>query len=567
MILISLTVMTLLAFQQVKDCDFITQYDDDLYIVHNSHIQNGVSIEGIRWAFTTGYANFWHPLTWISHMLDVQFFGLNPRWHHLTNLFFHIANTLLLFLIFHRMTKAPWQSAFVAALFAIHPLHVESVAWVAERKDVLSTLFWMLTMGAYLLYVERPRALRYLAVVAFFALGLMAKPMLVTLPFVLLLLDFWPLERFVLKSAAPGSKEPAGLNYHWASIRPLLWEKTPLFCLAVISSIMAYITQQQGGAVIPGEVLPPGDRVANAFVSFIFYIDKMVWPRDLALLYPHPRVWPIWLVVGAALPIVAATFMVILRAKRFPYLALGWLWYLGTLVPVIGLVQVGSHAMADRYTYIPLIGLFIIVSWGIPDILKGWRHRKEAFAALSAMSLFCLAAVTWTQVGYWKNSLSLFDHTVNVTNQNVVMYNNRGLVYSNEGNYNRAIKDFDKAIEINPHYVKALINRGMTYSHLGSFDRAIEDFDKAVGIDPQMPLIHYSRGIAYGKLGNHVQALEDFDRAIELDSKYTVAYYDRGMAHGKLGQYDRAYEDLKTAARLGSEDAKNFLANHGVTWQ
>jgi protein O-mannosyl-transferase len=549
-ILLLLTVATLLAFWQVNYSDFIPQYDDGDYVTQNPHIQHGISIEGFRWALTATHAANWHPLTWMSHMLDIQLYGLSPQGHHLTNLLFHIANTLLLFLIFHRMTKALWQSAFVAALFALHPLHVESVAWVAERKDVLSTFFWMLTMGAYLYYVERPGLLRHFAVLIFFALGLMAKPMLVTLPFVLLLLDYWPLKRFKQRAVSQAIAGPTGemhvdqreenaerqtgLKYQWSLIRSLLMEKIPLFVLAVLSCIVTYIVQQKAGAVAAIAVFPLNVRISNAFASYIFYIDKMIWPADLAVLYPYPRSWLIWLVVGAALPIMASTVIVILKARRFPYLVLGWLWYVGTLVPVIGLVQVGLQTRADRYTYIPLIGLFIIVAWGGPELIKEWRYRKEALVASSALLLLSLSAVTWDQVGHWKNNISLFNHTLRVTDKNSIMHNNRGNAYLELGSYAQAIEDYDKALEIDPKYAEAYNNRGTAYGILGYHTRAIEDFDKAIEINPQ---------------------------------KYINAYYNRGVALGGLGRYEEGYSDLKTAARLGSEDAKKFLESHGVSWQ
>jgi tetratricopeptide (TPR) repeat protein len=533
LILLFLLAVTLLAFWQVIHCDFITQWDDGEYVTLNRHIQNGFSIEGIRWSFTSTHAANWHPLTWMSHMLDVQLFGLNPRWHHLTNLLFHIANTLLLFFVLNRTTNALWQSAFVAALFALHPLHVESVAWVAERKDVLSTFFWMLTMGAYLYYVERPGLWRYLAVFILFALGLMAKPMLVTLPFVLLLLDFWPLRRFGQTEKAKETKPSAAQKDHRASLRHLLWEKIPLLFLSAFSSIVTYIAQQQGGAVVSSEVFPLSVRVSNAFASYIFYIDKMIWPTDLAVLYPHPGLWPIWLVAGAALPIIAATIMVILKAKKYPYVAVGWLWYVGTLVPVIGLIQVGNQTRADRYTYIPLIGLFIIVAWGLPELMREWRFRKEALAASAAISLLGLFAVTWIQVGYWRNSMSLYDRALSVTHRNCVMYATRGLTYLEIGNNTRSIEDLDRAIEICPNYSYLYCNRGM----------------------------------AYGNLGDHRRALEEFDRAIALDPKTAKFYYNRGMVYDQLGRYDEASEDLKTAARMGSEKAKNYLKSHKIDWQ
>ncbi len=504
LIYLLLTAAAIIAFQQVNHCDFIN-YDDAIYVTENIHIRDGITTQAIRWAFTTGYAANWHPVTWMSHMLDVQLFGLKPRWHHLTNLLFHIANTLLLFFIFHRMTKAPWKSAFVAALFALHPLHVESVAWVAERKDVLSTFFWMLAMVAYIHYVEHrtedgrqrsadgekwtgilrfpPSVFRYLAVVIFFALGLMAKPMLVTFPFILLLLDYWPLQRFEQKKPAqeirrevskqgagtPASagvtsslrksegkrgplsadeikgksgkkrtgqgmvkeEKPAAHTNQWALVRPLLLEKIPLLALAALSCIVTYFAQKKGGAVISFQGIPAGVRIANALVSYIIYIGKTIWPNNLAVFYPHPGVRPLWQVLGAVLFLGAVTFAVIRTAKRFPYLAMGWLWFAGTLVPVIGIVQVGGQAMADRYTYIPLIGLFVMAAWGIPELLKKWRYRKEALFALSALILPCFFIVTWTQVGYWRNSIALFDHTLKVTSHNVLIQRNRGLYTTN----------------------------------------------------------------------------------------------------------------------------------------
>jgi protein O-mannosyl-transferase len=597
-IILFLTSATLLAFWQVIHCDFI-YFDDDFYVTANSRIQDGITLKGIRWAFTTNEAANWHPLTWVSHMLDIQFFGLRPQWHHLTNLLLHIANTLLLFLVFHRMTKALWQSAVVAALFALHPLHVESVAWVAERKDVLSTFFWMLTMGAYIFYVERPGLQRYLAVLVFLALGLMAKPMLVTLPFVLLLMDYWPLRRFeqtqlaqeiraevndtasadkrkrkgkkklAVKSAArtvqvaAKTEQMAGPKHQWAWIRPLLWEKIPLFSLAVLSSIVTYIVQQQGGAVKSIEASPLSVRIANAFVSYAFYFVKMIWPSNLAVLYPHPGLGPLWQILVAVLLFIAATFMVIWRAKRFRYLAVGWLWYVGTLVPVIGIVQVGDHARADRYTYIPLIGLFIIVAWGIPELLERWRYRKEVFVASSALSLLGFFFVTWTQVGYWKDSITLFNHTLRVTNQNFTILNNRGIAYNSLGNYTQAIADFDKAIEIKPKFAMAYTNRGSAYDSLGNYTQAIADFDKAIEINPKDVKAYNNRAATYGRLGHHTQAIADFDKAIEIDPEFAMAYTNRGSAYGNLGNYTQAIADFDKAIEIKPKDAVAYT-NRGI---
>ncbi len=528
-----LAVITVVAFRQVTRCDFIA-LDDDFYVTENVHIQNGITGEAVRWAFTTvGYAGYWHPLTWLSHMLDVQLFGLNPHWHHLTNLLFHIANTLLLFYVINRMTKAPWKSAFVAALFAVHPLHVESVAWVAERKDVLSTFFFMLTLAAYLSYVECPRLKNYLAALALFVLGLMAKPMLVTLPFVLLLLDFWPLRRFehTKRPAGPEVLSPQSLVFI-----PLLLEKIPFFVLAALSCIVTFIAQQKGGAVRSVEAFSLGARIANAFVSYVIYIAKMIWPTGLAVFYPHPGQWPFWQAAGAALLLGAVTVTLILAARRFPYLATGWLWFAGTLVPVIGIVQAGDQAMADRFTYIPLIGLFIMVAWGIPELLQKWQlahpPRKEALFASSALIILCFLIVTSTQVGYWRNSIAMFDYTLKVTDRNDTIHLNRGAVYQGLGKQWQAIEDYSRAIEINPKCAAAYSNRGA----------------------------------AYEDLGNHRQAIENCGKAIEIDPKFAEAYYNRGIAYDNLGNHRQEIEDMTTAARLDNEYAKKFLIRRGVSW-
>jgi tetratricopeptide (TPR) repeat protein len=645
-----LILITLTAYGQVRNHRFV-DFDDNIYVTENSHIQDGLTIQGLHWAFTTGYAKNWHPLTWISHMLDVQFFGLNPRLHHLTSLLFHIANVLLLFFILDRMTKAPWRSAFVAALFALHPLHVESVAWVAERKDVLSTFFFLLTLLAYSYYVERPRFQSYLPVVAFFALGLTAKPMLVTLPFVLLLLDYWPLERFgESKSARPirtetkspvstrrkrgksggradrsetGSpvpahekrarsarqipevafpaRKPANPELRWASIRPLILEKIPLLALATLSCGATYIAQNQGGMVVPIEILPLGTRVANAFVSYILYIVKTIRPIDLAVFYPHPGLPPLWQVLGALLFLVAVTFAVIRTAKRFPHLPVGWLWFAGTLVPVIGIVQVGAQAMADRYTYIPSIGLFLMAAWGIPEILEGQRRGKEILAAFSAFCLLCLFVLTRTQVGYWHDSLTLFDHALDVTENNFYIYSNRGQVYNSLGNYTRGIADLDRAIQINPKFAQAYNNRGNALDSLGNYVQAVEDYDRAIEIDPRYAEAHYNRGVsyqhagmfrqaiadydeavagsdfykaevfgnrgaAYSDLGDQKKAIEDYDRAIEIDPKNPRTYFNRGLACGELGDQRQAIHDYSMVISINPKYPKAYFYR-GMTYE
>jgi len=544
-----LAVATLTAFWQVTHCDFV-YFDDPRYVTENSQVQKGITLEEIRWAFTTAHCANWHPLTWISHLSDVQLFGLRPRWHHLTNLLFHIANTVLLFVVLFRMTKARWESAVVAALFAVHPLHVESVAWVSERKDVLSTFFWLLTMGAYCRYVERPGLRRYLPVVLFFAMGLMSKPMLVTLPFVLLLLDYWPLQR--VKQSA--------------QIRPLLWEKLPLFGLTLLSSIVTMIAQQRGGAVVSVEAFTITDRISNALVSYLVYIGKTIWPSNLAVLYPYRQSLPAWQVIGAVLLMAAITVTVIRKAKRAPYLAMGWLWFAGTLVPVIGIVQVGIQARADRYTYVPLIGLFIMTAWGISELSRNWRYRRAAVVASSAAVVICLFLVTRTQVGYWQNSFVLFEHALKVTENNYPIYYNRGTAYLHGGNYLKAIGDYDKAIEINPNYARAYNNRGVAYAKLGNDRQAIENFARAIEILPQYAEAYFNRGAAYLQMDDFRQAEENYSKAIEIDPQYAEAYYNRAYAYAHLGNNRNTIEDLETAARLGHQDAQDALKRQYRGW-
>jgi hypothetical protein len=547
LICLALAVLTVITFWSLKDCGFIN-LDDDLYVYENAYVQSGLNWNSIGQAFSSELmetGGHWHPLTWLSLMLDHQIFGLNPQGYHLVNLLFHVLNTLLLFLVLRRMTKTLWPSAFVACLFAIHPLHVESVAWITERKDVLSTFFWMLTLGAYSYYVENRGLRRYFLVLLFFALGLMAKPMLITLPFVLLLLDYWPLQRFrgiqsnhkiqpeVLKSETSDKqkkkskkkqavketlevKKTADPEYKWSLIHPLLWEKVPLFVLAILSSILTYIAQQNRGLVMSFEEFPLGVRMGNAFISYIAYIGKMIWPSNLAVLYPHSGLLLPWQVLGSVFLLIAITLAVIWRAKRFPYLATGWLWYIGTLVPVIGIVQVASQAMADRFTYIPLIGLFIMVAWGVPDLLKKWKYRKEILVALSALSILCLSIITWTQVGYWQNSITLYDHSLKVTDNNMFIYYNRGFYYHNLGNYRQAIEDYNRAIEIKPGYAWAYLNRGNAYNLLGNYKKAIENFDRAIEIKPGFALAYNNRGGAYLMLGNKDFGCPDVQKACSL---------------------------------------------------
>ena len=366
----------------------------------------GITLEGLEWALTSQDAANWFPVTWISHMLDCQFFGLDSGWHHITNVLIHGLASLLLFAFLYRATGARWRSALVAFLFVVHPLHVESVAWVAERKDVLSAFFWFLTLWAYVRYTERPSSGRYLLVLLAFCFGLMAKPMIVTLPFVLLLLDFWPLRRLSFPARAEGGGKPR--------MAAILWEKAPLLVLSLAVSVITYLAQNRSGAVKALSAFPIGLRFENAMISYVVYIVQMFWPVRLAVIYPYPRHIPTWQATLAALALAGASMIVVRLRRGCPYLATGWFWYLGTLVPVIGIVQVGAQAHADRYTYIPMVGLSIMVAWGGAEVTRSSRLRPLAGGLMSLACLAC-AALAWLQVQHWRNSETLFRHALDVT--------------------------------------------------------------------------------------------------------------------------------------------------------
>ena len=559
LIYISLAIVTFISFWNVTRAAFVN-YDDPKYVTGNIHIQQGITPQAVRWAFTTFYNANWHPVTWISHMLDFQLFGLNPAGAHTVNLLFHIANTMLLFFVFHRMTKSVWRSAFVAALFALHPLHVQSVAWASERKDVLSAFFWMLAMIAYVRYAERPVLKRYLPVILFFVFGLMAKPMLVTLPLVLLLLDYWPLQRFQCGYVRTGSK--------WRIMRSLILEKIPLFLFSALSGIVTYIAQRKGGAVQSLGLKPLSIRIPNAIFSYLAYMQKMFWPENLAVFYPYPKSFPALEVAGAGLVLCGITMTVLLLAfrnsERHGYLALGWFWYLITLLPVIGIVQVGGQAMADRYTYIPLTGLFIMVAWGIPELLQRWRVRGNALFAPGVLALACLSIVTWRQTGYWQNSITLFGHALKVTDDNYIAYANYGNAYEALGDYRKAIGYYDKAIEISPGFVEALFNCGNAYGHLGDYGRAIDYYGKTINAAPEYFKAYFNRGYAYAALGNYSQAIVDFKSAAGLNPGNGEAYFAMAVAYKRMGGSANALSAIKKAAKLGNKPAREFLKKYGI---
>ncbi len=575
-IVVSLLLLTAAAYWQAISLDFVN-YDDPAYVTENDIVQNGLTADGVRWSFTTVYIGNWHPLTWLSHMLDIQIFGLNPAGHHFGNLLFHIANTLLLFLLLLRMTKAPWQSAFAAALFALHPLHVESFAWISERKDVLSTFFLILTIGAYVLYVEKPRLPRYGCVVILFLLGLMAKPMLVTLPFLLLLLDFWPLGRLQPPGQAGVSREPAGrpatpgkrkskvarprraaapsveaslpLALPWPRIRGFVLEKIPLFALSALFSVITFVTQHGEGSVSSLEAMPLGFRIANSLLSYARYMGKMIWPDHLAVFYPYPKVLPLWLVIGAALLLIGITWAAARSAGRFPWLIVGWLWYLGTLVPVIGIVAVGSQAMADRYTYVPLVGLFIMIAWGAPELLKRVRGKEPILAVAAGAAIAALMAVTWSQLSHWQNGVSLFRHTLAVTSDNSTAHDLMGSALRRTGDTEGALAHFSEAIRINPANAKAHDHLGNILADRGRTDEAVAHYLDAVRFNPRDEIFRNNLGKAYFEQGKIDEAIREIRTALDLKPDFAEARYNLGSILGSQGKHAEAMAHFREALR------------------
>jgi hypothetical protein len=529
---IVLTILTLVVFWQVNQYDFV--FDDLAYVTGNSHVQSGITLDGFSWAFSTTDSEFWHPLTWLSLMFDYQLYGLNAGGYHLTNRILHILSTLLLFWLFCRMTGAIWKSAFVAALFALHPLHVESVAWIAERKDVLSGFFWMLTLCLYVYYTEKPAIKRYLLVLFSFVCALMSKPMVVTLPVIMILLDYWPLGRF---------------QSHKSNL--ILWqlkEKIPFFIFSIIISIITLYAQYKPFV----KHFSFYSRIANAPVSFVTYLEKTFWPHDMAVFYPFSIQIPVWQVVGSILLIIVISIAVVAMMKRMPYLFVGWLWYAITLLPVIGIIQVGDFAMADRYHYLPSIGIAVMLAWGVPLLFPHEDMRKKILCPAVIIALAILAVLTWQQCGYWKNNTTLFSNALQVTKDNYLAHNNLGLTLFTEGNTEEAIYHYNKAIRIKTKYTDAYFNRGVAYFKLGQYQRAIDDYNESIRLKPHYADVYKNRGSAYFKLAQYQRAIDDYSEAIHLKPDYIDVYINRGLAYSMQGNNELVCRDAHKACDLGN---------------
>jgi Flp pilus assembly protein TadD len=572
LICLMLVTLTLAVYWQVRHHSFVN-FDDGLYVTDNYHVRAGLSLASVKWALTETETANWHPLTRLSHMLDVQFFGMNAGAHHMTSMYFHLANTLLLFFVFKRMTGCLWQSGLVAALFALHPLHVESVAWVSERKDVLSTFFWLLTMGGYVLYVERPGKIRFLIPLLFFALGLMAKPMLVTLPFVLLLMDYWPLGRFGGAMMPFGSTDVSNRsdNPHPASliaqpvngrqrelILRLVIEKIPFFALSAASCWMTIHAQQGKGAVASLERFPIVVRITNALVSYVKYIAKTIWPENLASYYPHPGIASWWWVLGAGLLLVAVSIPAIRTIRQWPWFMVGWLWFLGTLVPVIGFLQVGAQAMADRYTYVPLIGLFIITAWGFPELIAGWRHKKKLLAWAGAFLLITLMVSSWFQVRHWKNSIALYEHALHVTKNNYFAHDGMGLLLASRGKKDEAIHHYSAALRIRPDFAEAHNHLGNVLKTKGITAEATDHYREALRIKPEYADAYCNLGHILAGQGKLADAVKQYSVALKLRPEYPKAHYHLASVLMNQGKIDEAIAHYVKALNKRPTDAKIF---------
>ena len=588
---VALGVLTLLVYLPVRQHDFLN-YDDNQYVTENAHIRTGLTWENVKWALHTPVAALWHPLTLVSHMADCQFYGLRPSDHHLTNVLLHAANTLLVFLVFRKMTGATGRSLVLAAFFGLHPLRVESVAWIAERKDVLSTFFFLLTLWAYAAYVKKStvhspqstvagqksevsglkskveaaraneplsplisrgkresasnRTVWYCLSLALFACGLMSKPMLVTLPFVLLLLDYWPLSRLSFPALQNSSTPPLHL----------FLEKLPFFLLSAAASLVTFLVQRSAGAV--AATLPFAARTENALVSYCRYLGKLFWPVDLCILYPHPDYWPTMLVLLCGMMLLGISILAFAAARRHPWFLTGWLWYVGTLVPVIGLVQVGQQSMADRYSYIPDIGLLVAIIWGVHELTKRWRPAETRLAVTALVMTVLCVALTHRQIGYWKDSETVFRHAIAATKNNSLAHGSLAKALTGKGRIEEAIDEYRKAISLEPKDTIARNNLGILLEQKGLIDEAMSQYLDALGQNPNDAVTHNNLGMGLANKGQLNEATAHFETAIGISSGYADAHHNLGLVLAMRGHIDEAILQYQEAIRINPAYAKAY---------
>ena len=576
--------------------DEFVNYDDPAYVTDNPMVRAGLTWEGLGWAFgrVHGAQTYWHPLTWVSHMVDCQLYGLRPEGHHLTSLLLHAANAVLVFLVFRRMTGAFWRCAVLAALFALHPLQVDSVAWVTERKNLLSALFWLLTLWAYVRFaevqspkpqgispkskVQRPKSgvksepsngtdhvsrithhpsFFYGLALCFMACGLMCKPVLVTLPMVLLLLDYWPLQRFQFSMFVPlRGFEPEARDSRLKDFLRLLGEKLPFVALAGASSFITVAAHEDLGMLDSG-LMPAWDaRLANAVVSYVRYLGKTFWPSSLAVFYPYPKAWPMWEVVACGLALLAISGLVLCAVRSRAWLLVGWFWFLGVLVPFIGLIQAGAQAMADRFMYVPVLGIFVAVIWGLHGLAKGSRYRQQGLAVAGAASIALCLGLTRQQLGHWKDSEALFRHALAVTQNNYLAHLNLGSALDGKGQIDEAIREFREALRLKPDYALAHNNLGSALDEKGQTDEAIREFREALRLRPGYALAHNNLGNALVRKGQIEEAVRELQAAIRVKPDYAEAHDNLGNALVREGHIDEGIGQYQDALRAKPDYAE-----------
>jgi Tfp pilus assembly protein PilF len=528
-----LTLLCIAVFGQTIWFDFI-KFDDPAYVTENTRVQSPLTPEGLKWLFLNTEAGYWHPLTWLSFMMDFQFFGLNPGGYHLTNLLLHLLNTLLLFWLFHRMTKEIWLSALIAAFFALHPLHVETVAWISKRKDLLSAFFWILSLCAYVAYTEKPSAKKYLLAMLFFGLALMSKPMAITLPVVMIILDFWPLRRF-------------------SSRKDITWrllEKSPFFLMAAVFALITVYIRYPGENPFV-DTIPFSYRIANVPVALVTYLKKTFLPYDLAVFYPFPPEIPVNQVIIASAVLIAVSVAVVLGAKKMPFLLAGWLWYAVTLLPVLGIIQVSERSLSDNYTYLPLIGITVMLVWGVASLSSIQALQKRFLFPAAILIILVLSWLSWKQCASWENSITVFRHAARVTKNNIVAHINLAFALSLQGKNEEALDHYNEVIRINPYFPEGYYNRATTYGEMGRYAQAMEDFKKAIALKPDYVDAHYNLGTLYAKTGRYREAIQKYDEALRINPHYVLAYYSRGLAYLLQGKNEPGCRDARKACALG----------------
>ena len=562
-IILALVLVTLCVHWPIARNDFIN-FDDPMYVTENARVMSGITWANIAWAFTTTETGNWHPLTWLSHMADCHVFGMGPQGHHFTSLFLHILNVTLLFGMLKWMTGQIWPSVLVAALFALHPLHVETVAWVSERKELLSTFFWITTIWSYGYYVRtEKRAVYYLALFCFL-LGLMSKPMIVTLPFVLLLLDLWPLNRMNPMAQQWRHANAGGDRVHSKIVIfvRLLKEKAPFFLLAGLLSAITYLVQQQEGSVKSFSMFPWDVRVVNAIHSYMGYLVKMLWPKGLAVYYPHSGMdIPLWQIIASGTALGTLSIFVLSAWKRLPFLLVGWLWYLGTLIPVIGLVQIGSHAMTDRYTYLPLLGIFIAIAWGLREIVTKWQFARPPVVTSCLLALIACSVLTFKQLERWYDSVTLFQHSINVTTDNWLGHNNLGLALAQRNDPEKVLYHYEESIRINPHYANSRNNIGIALVEQGRTKEAIVRFKEAIAIKSDYVDARYNLANALVKDNKLNEAIFHYRKTLKMTPQDGEIYNNLGIALMRQGRYQEAVTQFEQSLRVNPD---NVHATHNL---